>query len=391
MILHLDADAFFASVEQAADARLRGRPIAVGGMKRGIVASASYEARKFGVYTPMPTSQALRLCPRLIVLPGDYDKYELFSRFMFSYAYDLTPEVEVSGIDEGYADLAGLRRVRPEEAAQKIQRAIAQQLKIGVSEGVAANKLVAQIASKLRKPRGFIVVESGREREFLDPLAVNWLPGVGPKLAAEMRLGGLTCIRQVAQMEMECLRLLCGVQAAQMLRFSQGIDDRPVVATREAAKSYSHQETFATDTCDEEFLTARLCVLADDLVEKMRCDRKCARTVSVKIRYADMSEAERSESLPEPADLPEDFYGSIRRLFRAAWDRRVRLRLVRVKFSNLYSGPPLPTLFNRESLARRNALQDTLTAVRNRFGSRALMRSHDWLCRRDPTGRSRQA
>src|SRR5512138_2364404 len=141
-IVHLDADAFFASVEQAADPRLRGRPVAVGGEKRGIIASASYEARRFGIFTPMPTARARRLCPKLIVLPGDFEKYERFSRWMFSYAYDFTPEVEISSIDEGYFDLTAVRKPAL-NVADTIRNAIRQALKISVSEGLAANKLVS--------------------------------------------------------------------------------------------------------------------------------------------------------------------------------------------------------------------------------------------------------
>src|SRR5687767_464304 len=153
-ILHLDADAFFASVEQATDPRLRGKPVAVGGQKRGIIASASYEARRLGVYTPMPTIQARRLCPRLILLPGDFDKYELFSRLMFSYAYDFTPDVEIGSIDEGYLDVSGARKPAV-TIGETIRRAIRQALKLSVSEGIGSNKLISQIASKLRKPEGF--------------------------------------------------------------------------------------------------------------------------------------------------------------------------------------------------------------------------------------------
>src|SRR5437016_6457509 len=173
-ILHLDADAFFASVEQSTDARLRGKPIAVGGEKRGIIASASYEARQFGIYTPMPTVMARRLCPRLIILPGDFDKYELFSRLMFSYAYDFTPDVEVGSIDEGYFDLSGA----PKPAlsiAETIRHAIRQSLKLSVSEGIASNKLISQIASKLKKPAAFQFVPPGNEAQFLSPLANQWL------------------------------------------------------------------------------------------------------------------------------------------------------------------------------------------------------------------------
>ena len=153
-IVHLDADAFFASVEQAADSRLRGKAVAVGGEKRGIIASASYEARKFGIYTPMPTVRARKLCPKLIVLPGDFEKYERFSQWMFSYAYDFTPDVEQSSIDEGYFDLTAVRKPAV-EVATTIRDAIGQALKISVSEGIGVNKLVSQIASKLNKPAAF--------------------------------------------------------------------------------------------------------------------------------------------------------------------------------------------------------------------------------------------
>src|ERR1051326_2053326 len=184
-IVHLDADAFFASVEQAADPRLRGKPIAVGGEKRGIIASASYEARKFGIYTPMPSVMARRLCPKLILVPGDFEKYELFSRLMFSYAYDFTPDVEIGSIDEGYFDLTGTRKPAV-SIAQTIRQAIRQSLKLPVSEGVAGNKLVSQIASKLKKPSGFEVVPPAHEAEFLAPLANKWLPGIGPKTETQL-------------------------------------------------------------------------------------------------------------------------------------------------------------------------------------------------------------
>ena len=173
VIVHLDADAFFASVEQAADSRLRGKPVAVGGEKRGIIASASYEARKMGIYTPMPTARARKLCPKLILLPGDFEKYEKFSRWMFSYAYDFTPDVEIASIDEGYFDLSGVRKP-PVEVAQTIRRAIGQSLKISVSEGIGSSKLVSQIAAKLRKPAAFECVPSGQERASCAfPLAVH--------------------------------------------------------------------------------------------------------------------------------------------------------------------------------------------------------------------------
>jgi len=269
-IVHLDADAFFASVEQAADSRLRGKPIAVGGESRGIIAAASYEARQFGIFTPMPTARARKLCPKLIVLPGDYERYEQFSRWMFGYCYDFTPDVEQTSIDEGYFDLSASRQKPPVEIARAVRQAIRQSLKISVSEGIASNKLVSQIASKLNKPAAFTSVPPGQEIPFLHPLPNRWLPGIGPKTATRLNLAGLAEIRHIAGTPLELLELLLGGQARLLRQFAQGIDERPLVPAREPQKSFSEQETFPADLTDEEYVGAVLLRMADNLFAKVR-------------------------------------------------------------------------------------------------------------------------
>jgi len=380
-IVHLDADAFFASVEQAADHRLRGRAVAVGGEKRGIIASASYEARKFGIYTPMPTVRARRLCPKLIVLPGDYDKYERFSRWMFSYAYDFTPDVEVGSIDEGYLDLTGARK-SPTDIAQTLRRAIHQSLKISVSEGVGSNKLVSQIASKLKKPSCFIHVPVGQEIAFLHPLENRWLPGIGPKTAERLNSAGLARINQIAATAVDLLSLLLGRSALQVREFANGRDDRPVVREAAPAKSYGQQETFGQDTMDEEFIEATLRRMADELMAKVRQDGKTVRTVTVKVRYNDMSEDQRSESLSEPTDLESDLYSRFRPMLKQAWKRRVSLRLVSLKLSNVYDGYVRSELAldsetqGHEARRRLSRVIDDLRASR---GRKVVMRGHDLM------------
>ena len=385
-IVHLDADAFFASVEQAADARLRGKPIAVGGERRGIIASASYEARQMGVYTPMPTVRARQLCPQLVVLPGDYERYEQFSRWMFAYAFDFTPEVEVTGIDEGYFDLSGAKRPA-REIAQTIREAIGQKLKISVSEGIASSKLVSQIASKLKKPSAFIEVLPGQEVAFLHPLPNKWLPGIGPRTALRLDAAGLREIRQVAQTPPELLELLLGSGAARVREFANGIDDRPLVLSREAPKSFGEQETFAADLTDEDYLEAVLRRMADRLMAKVREEGKCIRTLTVKVRYNDMSEDQRSESLTEPTDLETDLYSRLRPMLRQAWKRRVSLRLVSLKLSNLYAGHRQGELFLGDrpdaNPARRN-LARTVDALRREHGESVVLRSHDLRLREGP-------
>ncbi|NDA26455.1 MAG: DNA polymerase IV, partial [Verrucomicrobia bacterium] len=223
-ILHLDADAFYASVEQAADSRLRGKAIAVGGASRGVIASASYEARARGVRTAMPTSRARRLCPELILVPGDFEKYERFSQLMFSYAYDLTPDVEICSIDEGYFDLSSQSKGHPRDSAAKLSSAIRQSLKITISQGLAATKFASQVASKLKKPNAYLEVAPGKEREFLAPLPSRWLPGIGTRSEPLYLQAGLARIEQVAALEIDDLELLAGSSASSLKLFAQGID-----------------------------------------------------------------------------------------------------------------------------------------------------------------------
>ncbi|MDB6066158.1 MAG: polymerase [Pedosphaera sp.] len=385
-IVHLDADAFFASVEQAADTRLRGKPIAVGGEKRGIIASASYEARKFGVYTPMPTVRARKLCPKLIVLPGDFDRYEHFSRWMFSYAYDFTPDVEISSIDEGYFDLSGTRK-GPAEIALIIRKAISQSLKISVSEGIGSNKLVSQIASKSNKPRAFYEVAPGGEIAFLHPLPNRWLPGIGPKAAVRLNAAGLAQIWQIAATPLELLQILMGSGARILRDHANGIDERPLVPAREPQKSFGQQETFARDLTDEEYVEATLRRMADNLFAKVREEGRSIRTLTVKVRYNDMAEDQSSESLIEPTDLETDVYGRLHNMLRAAWKRRVSLRLVSLKLSNVYDGRFRSELALEVSAQRQDARQRlafVVDGLRRAQGHSVILRGHDFRLRTAP-------
>lgn len=386
-IVHLDGDAFYAAVEQAADVRLRGKAVVVGGERRGVVASASYEARRFGIRAAMPTVQARRLCPGLIVVPGDFERYEQFSRIMFSYAEDHTPLVEVQGLDEGYYDLTPNRGRSPAEIAAVVQRAIRQSLKITVSEGLASNKLVSQIASKAYKPAGFRVVPPGEEEAFLHPLPNRWLPGVGPKMSERLNAAGLVEIRHIAVMAPEMLELVVGQQARSLLGYARGLDDRPVVPERVPQKTYSNQETFGADLTDEAFAEATLRRMADGLFAKVRADRRSVRTLTVQVRFNDQEPSQASESLREPTNLETDVYGRLRELLKRAWNRRVSLRLVGLKLSNLYDGRFVGELDLSGMGASHERRERVVTAVedlRHRYGDAVVMRGHDFVLRDGP-------
>jgi DNA-directed DNA polymerase III PolC len=386
-IVHLDADAFFASVEQAADTRLRGKPIAVGGESRGIIASASYEARKFGIYTPMPTARARKLCPKLIVLPGDYERYEQFSNWMFGYAYDFTPDVEQTSIDEGYFDLTANHNQPASEIALTIRKAIGQSLKITVSEGIGSNKLVSQIASKLNKPAAFQTVPDGQEKQFLHPLPNKWLPGIGPKTAVRLNAAGLARIGQIAATPVDLLALLLGRQAPITRQFANGIDDRLLVPASPPQKSYSQQETFNADVTDEEYVEAVLRRMADRLFAAVREEGRSVRTLTVKVRYNDRDENQRAESLREPTDLETDVYGRLRGLLREAWQRRVSLRMVSLKLSGVYDGVfrcELALETNARNHAARERLAVVMDDLRRNQGWSVVMRGHDLRLRDAP-------
>jgi DNA polymerase-4 len=391
-ILHLDADAFYASVEQAADSRLRGKAIAVGGTSRGIIASASYPARARGVRTPMPTSQALRLCPELIILPGDFAKYERFSQLLFAYAYDLTPEVEVCSIDEGYLDLTHQRQ-SPRDSMRWLSQQIESELKITISQGLATNKFCSAVASKLKKPANQIEVPAGEEQAFLGPLPVRWLPGVGTKTEPRYLHAGLLHIQQVATLSLSELEKIAGSSAGSLQQLAQGIDPRPVIPTSPDPKSFGEQETFGVDQTDETYCLAVLRAMVDRLCRKLRATGLAARTITVRVRYRDMEDTMRADSLSEPSPLESDFYPILQPLLRRCWTRSSPLRLVGVRLTNFHTALPEPELpltgLPQKSTTERLQLADATDQVRRRFGSQAILRGHDlWLQKKRSAGES---
>ncbi len=367
-VLHLDADAFFVAVEQARDPSLRGKKVAVGGRERGIISSASYEARACGVYTPMPSSQALRVCPDLILVPHSGGAYSETSRRMFDLCEQVTPIVQRNSIDEGYLDLSpcSLKTLAEiEAAARRLQQRIWDELQITVSIGVATNKLVSQIASKLRKPRGFVVVPAGTERDFLAPLGIGRLPGIGTKTEAGLKAQGITLIRDLeARTEAE-LRAALGNGWREVAAMARGEDDRPVETEHEDAKSYSQQETFGTDVSGFAQIEQVAKRMIDELMPKIRADGKRVRTMTLKVRYPDFTQASHGRSLTEATDLEQPFYPLVAPLLREVWTQRRPLRLISVRFSTVEDAAAQLDLFAAESEKRRR-----LAAVLDKLNDR---------------------
>jgi len=309
-ILHVDLDAFFASVEVLDDPSLKGKPVAVGGAgERGVIASASYEARRFGVRSAMPSVVAKRVCPSLIILPGHFDRYEVYSRKFHDIVRDLTPDYEPLGLDEVFADLRSLRRldVRPLEAAATLRRRINDELGLLCGVGLGRNKLFAKLASKESKPRiverglvegaGVVWVSPSLEAQWLEALPIRALWGVGPATAAKLAQLGLVWVRDLARVgEATLARHVGASMAASLAAYAQGEDYRDVVVDR-ALKSVGHDQTFARSLVGMNEVSEALKVHAAVVARALREKNRVARTLSIIVRFDDLSSVSRSQTL----------------------------------------------------------------------------------------------
>ena len=378
-IAHLDADAFFVSCELALRPELRGTKCAVGGRERGIISSASYEARACGVYTPMPTQRALRICPDLIMLPHTSGLYGKVSHQMFDLCETLTPHVQRNSIDEGYLDLGpcGFASVAElETRVRGLQARLWDELQVPVSFGLATNKLVSQIASKLRKPRGFVVVPPGTEADFLAPLPIGKLPGVGPKTEASLvDQHGIKLIGDILSRSERELQAAFGNGWAEMVATARGEDDRAVHTEHDDAKSYSQQETFGRDISEFAEIERIVKRMVDELMPKVREDRKRVRTMTVKVRYPDFSQESHGRSLATATDLEAPFYPLVTPLLRAAWTKRRPLRLVSVRFSTVEDLAVQMEMFG-ESDEKRRRLARVLDQLNSKSRDAVVRHGH---------------
>jgi len=383
-IVHLDADAFFVSCELALRPELRGTKCAVGGRERGIISSASYEARACGVYTPMPTQRALKVCPDLIMLPHTSGLYGKVSHQMFDGCETLTPFVQRNSIDEGYLDLApcGFTSTGEIEArVRALQAKLWDELQVPVSFGLATNKLVSQIASKLRKPRGFVVVPPGTEAAFLAPLPIGKIPGIGTKTETTLvERHGIRLIGDVLTRSERELQAIFGDGWTGMLANARGEDERVVHTEHEDAKSYSQQETFGRDIGDFAEIERIVKRMVDELLPKIREDRKRVRTMTVKVRYPDFMQESHGRSLATATDLEAPFYPLVAPLLREAWTKRRPLRLVSVRFSTVEEAAVQLEMF-AETDEKRRRLAGVLDKL-NQGGRAAIVQHGHQLAKR---------
>ncbi len=380
MILHVDMDAFYASVEERDRPELAGQPVIVGGSadSRGVVSAANYEVRKFGVHSAMPMKTAVRLCPHAVVLPVRMDHYASVSQEIRAIFNRFTPLVEPLALDEAFLDVGGCESLFGEapQIGAEIKRVIREEVGLVASVGVAPNKFLAKVASDLDKPDGLVIVEADRIHEFLDPLPVSRLWGVGRR-AEEilLKLG----IHEIGQLRRASLRLLQEqfgeASATHLHELAHGRDTRAVVPDREA-KSISHETTFAVDISDVDVLRACLLSLTEQVARRLRRLDVEARTVHLKVRYSDFRTVTRSHSMPNSSSATNALWQAVAGPLLARVDLTARpVRLLGVGVSSI--GTKLPKqrlLFDEDDSDGSDELDSATDQIRDRFGSGAIRR-----------------
>ncbi len=337
-IIHLDMDAFFASVEQLDNPALRGRPVIVGGSprSRGVVSTASYEARRFGVRSAMPTGRALALCPTAVLVTPRIQRYVEISRRVRRVLDDYTDLIEPVSIDEAFLDVTATVATTGRSAtaiAREIKERVARETGLTASVGVAPNKLLAKLASDLKKPNGFVVLDEAAAERLLPEMPVRQLWGIGAKTEMSLNRIGVFTIGDLRRMDEGLLARLFGSRAEELALLARGIDHRPV-EPRQEVKSIGAETTFADDVRDRERLASALGGFADEVAERLREHRFLARTVTVKVRLADFTSLTRSQTLPQPTDEEDVLQGAAVSLLDRAVPGSHPIRLIGLAVSN---------------------------------------------------------
>jgi len=337
-ILHIDMDAFYASVEVRANPSLAGKPVIVGGTQgRGVVVAATYEARAFGIHAAMPMSRALRLCPQAVVVAADHAQYAEVSRQLYQILISITPYVETLALDEAFLDISGSIKLlgRPVEIATKLRAQIKSQLALTASVGVASNKFLAKLASTYAKPYGLLLIPEQKKIEFLHPLPVGALWGVGEKTEIKLKELGLNLIGDIAKLPIETLNRIVGEGvAAHIYELCWGIDDREVVTT-EVEKSIGNETTFGEDLFEATEVEAQILRLVDQVAARLRNRDLSAKTICLKIRFHDFTTITRSKTISSYTHNTQEINQIARQLYRNLNLQRARIRLIGVRAESL--------------------------------------------------------
>jgi DNA polymerase-4 len=372
-IVHIDLDSFFVSVECLQNSALKGKPVIIGGgTDRGVVASCSYEARKFGVHSAMPTRLALRLCPEAIVVRGDYERYSQYSHIVTQIIHEDVPVYEKSSIDEFYIDLTGMDRFFGSyKIATELRQRITRETGLPISFGLSKNKTVSKVATGEAKPNGQKQISYGTEKNFLAPLSIKKIPMVGDKTYDLLRRMGVEKVKTLQQMPPELMETLLGKMGILIWEKANGIDMSPIVPYSER-KSISKENTFDQDTIDVKMLEATLVSMTEELAFSLRSEGKLTSCITVKIRYSDFDTHTQQVHIPY-SSADHILIPRVKDLFRKLYERRLLIRLIGVRFSALVPGSYQINLF--EDTEEQIRLYQAMDHINGRFGKRTVGRA----------------
>ena len=372
-IIHVDMDAFFASVEQLCNPSYRNKPIIVGALpgNRGVVSTASYEARKYGVRSAMPVSTAFKICPEGIFVPVNMPLYKKYSAEVFKIFEEFTPVTEVASIDEAYLDMTGCPALSDgwETAGLMIKKSIKDSLGLTASVGMAVNKFVAKIASDSQKPDGLVIIKEGEELNFLKPMPVGKLFGVGKKTQERLRLTGINTVGQLQEMDISVLRDLFSNFGEYLFFASRGIDDSSV-KQKEQVKSVGHEITFEEDTQDKEVVLSNLAELSQKTGTRLRKKRLSGRCITLKLRFADFNTITRRITLNEFTNHDHTIYETAKKIFQTV-NCLGKIRLIGVTVSDLSEGNAQGSLFD-EKAAKNEQLYESIDRIKDRYGKNVI-------------------
>ena len=377
LIMHIDLDAFFVSVEQALNPELQGKPVVVGGRpdRRGVVASASYEARRFGIHAGMPLATAYRLCPQAIFIEGSFPKYRDASQRFMAILADFSPYLEPVSLDEAYLDATGFESIYGsiQQMAVAIKQRIKDELRLCASVGVASCKVVAKVASELSKPDGLLEIITGEERSFLAPLPISKLPGIGKRTELILKGLGIHTIGELSITPLSALKSHFGASGELLHRYASGVDDRKVEPPG-AAKSISRETTFGKDILSHSLLKATLRYLSERVGSELRQRSKQARCITLKLRYSDFTTITRSLTLRQSIDSDDAIFNAGLRLAEKALGYEKRpVRLIGIGISNLTQpGRQLGMLDG--SAERLEQLNRAVDRIRQKYGFTAIQK-----------------